>query len=485
MSDSIRDKVVRGAFWNAAERSCISLLLFISNIVLARLLSPDDFGYVGVLTVIISVSDVIVDCGLSTALIQKTHTSQIDYSTIFFWDSALSIFFYILFFLGSSFISSFFEQESLSPLMKVLGLTLIFNSLTIVQRTYLTKFMKFKKLARINATSTLIGAVLGVICAFVGFGVWSLIIKLLSRAVVCCALFWITSEWIPRLKCSMYSLRSLFRFSGFVFLTTLSENLYTNIISVVIGKNFSSTILGYFTQARKLEDVPRQTIASVVNNVTFSAFSSLQNNMNKLEKGVKDSFRLISYISFSLTIFLIVVAKPIIVLLFSEKWMGAIPYFQIICLYGLLMSIIELNMSVMKAVGDSKLLFYTGISSRMIGITLIIIGVVGGGMRGMLFCFVSSQIVSFIIVSYYVGAIINFGFWIQVKEMMPNLIVSIIAGFLSFLVLFLLHTGDMILLIVQFSIYFITLFTISSLLNLKSFALLLSVSRKYILYEKR
>ena len=121
----------------------------------------------------------------------------------------------------------------------------------------------------------------------------------------------------------------------------------------------------------------------------------------------------------------------------------------------------------------------------MIGITLIIIGVVGGGMRGMLFCFVSSQIVSFIIVSYYVGAIINFGFWIHVKEMMPNLIVSIIAGFLSFLVLFLLHTGDMILLIVQFSIYFITLFTISSLLNLKSFALLLSVSRKYILYEKR
>lgn len=470
MSESLKDQVIKGASWNGLERFGTAFFLFVSNLVLARLLSPDDFGCIGMLMVFISISDAIVDGGFGAALVQKKNASQIDFSTIFIWDVVLSLLLYLILFLLSPLIADFYEMDSLSTILRVQGVVLLFNGLSNIQRTMLTRQMNFKKQARINLSAMIIGSCLGILCAFCGMGIWSLVVKLLSTSILACICFWLTTTWFPNRCFSIKSLKSLFSFGGFVFLTSITNSIYSNIISLVIGKSFSSTTLGYFTQARKLEDIPRQTISSVVNNVTFPAFSSIQDDKIRLKKAISESLKFLSFINFSLTILMMVIARPIILLLFSEKWLPSVPYFQVICLYGLIMSIIELNLGVYKAVGKSNLLFITGIIRRVIGITLIISGTLWG-IKGVLIGYVVGQYISFVIVSYPLNTIIGYSLLDQIKHMLPNLIVSIIAGIFSYFIVFGVELNPFMLCCIQVIVFCVTIVLLSILFKIEGYQL--------------
>lgn len=432
MAKSLKEQVVTGAFWNGIERFGTAFFLFVSNLVLARLLSPDDFGCIGMLMVFISISEAIADGGFGAALVQKEQVSRLDYSTIFIWNILVSIFLYVVLFLCAPLIAAFYNIDSLAFILRVQGIILLFNGLCIVQRSMLQKNIMFKKLAKVNVTATIGGTVLGIFCAFIGWGIWSLVVKFLFTALMTTVILWIGSKWKPVIRFSKDSFRNLFSFGGFMFLTSITNSIYQNVISLVIGKSLSSATLGYFTQARKLEDVPRQTISSIITNVTFPAFSQLQNDKGRVFTALRKTVALLGFVNISFSVLLMIVAKPLVVLLLSEKWIQCVPYFQVICLYGVGMGFIDLYQSVFKGLGKSNYLFYTGLLRKSIGVILILLGA-QWGMKGILFGYVVGQFIGIVIVSIPIKRIINYGLLRQASDIMKSALPSLFAGLATFI----------------------------------------------------
>lgn len=432
MAKSLKEQVVAGAFWNGIERFGTAFFLFVSNLVLARLLSPDDFGCIGMLMVFISISEAIADGGFGAALVQKEQVSRLDYSTIFIWNILVSIFLYVVLFFCAPLIAAFYNIDSLAFILRVQGIILLFNGLCIVQRSMLQKNLMFKKLAKVNVTATIGGTVLGIFCAFIGWGIWSLVVKFLFTALMTTVILWIGSKWKPVIRFSKDSFRNLFSFGGFMFLTSITNSIYQNVISLVIGKSLSSATLGYFTQARKLEDVPRQTISSIITNVTFPAFSQLQNDKGRVFTALRNTVALLGFVNISFSVLLMIVAKPLVVLLLSEKWIQCVPYFQVICLYGVGMGFIDLYQSVFKGLGKSNYLFYTGLLRKSIGVILILLGA-QWGMKGILFGYVVGQFIGIVIVSIPIKRIINYGLLRQASDIMKSALPSLFAGLATFI----------------------------------------------------
>ena len=367
MTKSLKEQVVTGAFWNGIERFGTAFFLFVSNLVLARLLSPDDFGCIGMLMVFISISEAIADGGFGAALVQKKQVSRLDYSTIFIWNILVSFFLYGVLFLCAPLIAVFYNIDSLAFILRIQGVILLFNGLCIVQRSMLQKNLMFKKLAKVNVTATIGGTVLGIFCAFIGWGIWSLVVKFLFTALMTTVILWIGSKWKPVIRFSKESFRTLFGFGGFMFLTSITNSIYQNVISLVIGKSL-----------------------------------------------------------------LMIVAKPLIVFLLSEKWVQCVPYFQVICLYGVGMGFIDLYQSVFKGLGRSNYLFYTGLLRKSIGVILILLGA-QWGMKGILFGYVVGQFIGIVIVSIPIKRIINYGLLRQASDIIKSALPSLFAGLATFI----------------------------------------------------
>lgn len=452
MTESLKQKTISGMIWNAVERLGSSFFLFISNLILARLLSPDDFGYIGMLLVFISISDAIVDGGFGSALIQKKNPTEADYSTVFYWNLVLSVFMYALLFSTAPVIATFYMLPLLGDILKIQGIILIVNALTLIQRNVLKKQIAFKKIAKINLTAVVAGTSVGILFAYMGFGVWSLVIKSLVAGVIQCIIYWISSHWRPQWIFSWKSFTSLFRFGGFVFFTMIVNSLYSNILSLIIGKSFSATTLGYYTQARKLEDVPCQSLSAVVQNVTFPIFSQMQDNLEQLRESTRKCLKSLAFINFPLMMLMLIIAEPLFTLLFTDKWKPSVPYFQILCIFGYIMSILDLNGNVLQSLGKGKLFLFTRILQRGIGILLVLIGL-RWGMKGLLFGYVLSQYLAFIIVTLVSGKLIRYGTWQQVKDLFPMFIISISAAIVTyFLSLFIANANANYLILLAFRI---------------------------------
>lgn len=456
MSENLKSKVVKGAFWNGLERFGTAFFLFVSNLVLARLLSPDDFGCIGMLMVFISISEAIVDGGFGAALVQKKYVTSLDYSTIFLWNILVSIVLYGVLYLGAPTIAAFYKIESLTIILRVQGIVLFLYGLCIVQRSMLQKNMMFKKLAKVNIFATIGGTVLGIFCALIGCGIWSLVVKFLFTALMTMVLLWIGTKWRPKLDFSIDSFRLLFRFGGFMFLTSITNSIYQNVVSLVIGRNLSSATLGYFTQARKLEDVPRQAISSIIANVTFPAFSKLQDDNTRIFNAVRKTIALLGFVNISFSVLMIIVAKSLIILLLSEKWIQCVPYFQVICLYGIGMGFIDFYNSVFKGLGKSNYLFYTGVLRKSIGVALILLGV-NWGMKGILFGYIAGQLVGVVLMSFPIKIIIDYGLLLQTSDVLKNGMPALCAGLATVLLEQYVDVQNTLLLLVLQSICFLSL----------------------------
>ena len=263
-SVNLKDKTILGMVWSAIQRFGIMILSFISNLILARLLSPDDFGAVGMLAIFIALSSNFIDGGFGAALVQKSHPTQKDYSTIFYWNLSLAIFLYILMWHCAPIIASFYGINMLCQLLRFQALILIINSLGLIQRTMLRKQMLFKKIAMVDLNSSVISVIVAICFAYVGFGVWSLVIYQITLSVCQTLGLWITHRWIPSFIFDIKSFRSLFRFGGFLLISDLLNTICDNIQGLIIGKQFTPAVMGYYAQAKKLEEVPTTSLSNIV-----------------------------------------------------------------------------------------------------------------------------------------------------------------------------------------------------------------------------
>lgn len=358
MSESLGHKAVSGAIWAAIDRVGSMILQFVVNLVLARLLTPSDFGAIGMLTIFIAVSMTLVDGGFASALIQRKESDQTDFSTIFYWNVGVSVLFYGIIFLISPWIATFYKMDQLSNILKVLGLMIILNGILSVQIAKLQKDIQFKSLAAVNIVSYGLGAILGIIMAFTGYGVWSLVGLNLFSTFTKIIIFYIITRWHPSLVFSCESFKRLFSFGGYLLCANLLQTGCQNAQGLIIGKQFSAGQLGFYTQADKLNAVTSDSLPRIIIQVMYPIYSQLQDQREKLVNTVLMNLRVVAFIIFPLLSCLILTAEPIIAFLYGEKWLPAAPFFQILCVGGICTCLTNINYYAVAAVGQSKALFW-------------------------------------------------------------------------------------------------------------------------------
>lgn len=430
MNNTLKTQTISGMIWTSIQKFGVMIISFIANIVLARLLLPEDFGMIGMLMVFVAVADTLVNGGLGSALIQKKEPTDKDFSTVFYWNLLISIIIYVLLFFTAPSIANFYKMPKLYVLLRVLGVYLIISAFSIIQSSQLVKQLSFNKLAKITMTSTLIGSIISIVMAFLNFGVWSLIAKLLITNFIQCLLFWITNNWKPLLVFSFSSFRQLFKFSSYLLLSNFTGQIVAQFQTLVIGRFFSAGALGYYTQARTLSNIPESAIPQIVDQVMFPIYSSLQDNKASILNALKKSLKSLVFLNFPLMLLLLVIAEPLFIILFSDKWIDSVPYFQIFCFGSMLFSLNSNNVNVIKSLGKSNYILITTIINHSITLILIFIGL-KFGIKGVALGYALSMYFRFPVNAYFTGRLINYGVIKQIKDVGPTYLLSVITAILT------------------------------------------------------
>ena len=399
MEKSLGHKAVNGAVWATIDRFSYMGIQFTVNLILARLLLPSDFGIIGMLAIFISVSQTLIDGGFGSALIQKKNPTETDYSTIFFWNLGFSLILYLILYVAAIPIATFFSMPQLCPVLRIISLTLIISGILSIQRIRLQKELAFKKLAIVNLSAYFIGAVSAITMAKNGWGVWSLVFMQIIYYGCSVIVIWLITHWHPSLVFSPSSLKKLFGFGGFIMAASILQTVCQNVQGLIIGKKFSATQMGYFSQAYKLDQITSYTVPQIIVQVMYPVYSSFQDNKDELNKLVLMNMRVIAFIVFPILTTLIIIAEPLITFLYGAKWLPCVPYFQILCVAGFFVSLQNLNFYAVAAVGKSKSLFKWSFYKWGFLLGALLLGM-HFGMYGILWGMVISSINIFLTNSY-------------------------------------------------------------------------------------
>lgn len=450
MADYIKQKATSGIVWASIRKFVGMGISFISGIILARLLTPDDYGCIGMLSIFMMIASTFVDGGLASALIQKKRPTQEDYSTIFFFNLGMSLLMYAVLFFSAPVIARFYKIPLLCSVLRVQGLVLIINAFSIIQSNQLRKKLQFKKLSIVSLSASIVAIIVTILMAYKGFGVWSLVTMNLLTSFIPAVVFWLTNKWHPLLVFSKSSFKELFSFGFFMFLSNLINTFCNNIQGLLIGRFYNPATMGYYSKAKSTEEIASTSISDILGQVTYPIFSEYQNDRKMLVDVIKQMTIMIAYITFPMMLLLMLLAKPIFILLYSERWLDSVPYFQILCIAGIAICMQVLNYNAIAAIGKSRIMFRWTIVKRGVGICLIVGGLVIWGLKGLLGGMVlSSWFIYFVNVGLcdkYVGYKLMDQLW----DIVPILILSIVSMAVPFALAFVLtHLNMYIIAIIQ------------------------------------
>lgn len=483
MNESIENKAVQSMAWSTVDKIGTLTLSFLTNLILARILLPEDFGSIAMLNVFIAVADIIVHGGFGVALIQSKEVTKIDCSSVFFCNLGIAVALYTLLFFLAPYVADFYNLQLLSPLLRAQALILIINSFSTVQLSLLKRELNFKQLAIRNIASAIIGLALGLLGAIIGFGPWSLIVCSLSGGIVGIILLWRASTWRPSWEFSKDSVRRLFGFGGLLMLSSIISTIYDNIQSLIIGKFFTSVDLGYINQAKKLQGVPAGAISSIVSQVTLPIFSSLQDDNHSLKDALKKNIRFIQYINMPLMMLLIVVAEPLIQMLYGERWTASAPFLQILCVSQLINVINPLNLNIICAKGKGNTYLYIQCLKFIIAIGLVYISV----RYGLITLFISLSIIPFVeffLCSFVNKKLIDYGTWEQIKDILPAFLEAFVPLALCFFIKVLFNQNMYVLMLEQIIVFFTAFILLSKLFRNNAYFAYLNlvrrINKKYI-----
>lgn len=433
MADNLKQKTISGAMWSSIHKFASVILNFVSGVVLARLLTPSDYGVIGMLTIFLAICNTFIDGGFGYALIQKKRPTDIDYSTILYWNVYLSIVLYLILYFSAPFIAKFYDLPLLRDVLRVLGINLIINAARIVQRNQLRKRLEFKKVAIINISSSVFALAVTIYLAWKGWGVWALVAQQLILSSLCTSLYWITSKWHPVFQFSKESFKELFSFGGFVLLSNLFSTFCNNIQGLLIGKLYNPSTLGFFSKARGLENQASTFISSVLDQVSYPVLSEAQDEKARMVSIMRRFTRLSAFFTIPAMFLLILLARPIFLLFYGAKWLTSIPYFQLLCLAGIATCLQNINYNAVAALGKSKVLFKWTFIKKSLGLILVVGGLWAFGIYGLL---VGSVLASWLV--YFINAsladkYVGYGFLAQTKDILPILACSAIAFAIAYL----------------------------------------------------
>ena len=485
MAGNLKQKTVSGAMWSGIHKFAAVVLHLVSGVVLARLLTPSDYGVIGMLTIFLAICRTFIDGGFGSALIQKKRPTDVDYSTILYWNLGLSVVLYFILYFSAPFIAKFYDLPILSEVLRVLGITLIINAARIVQHNQLRKRLEFKKVALINIVSSFIALVITIYLAWKGWGVWALVAQQLLLSVLCTLLYWITARWRPVLVFSRESFRALFSFGGFVLLSNLFNTLCNNIQGLLIGKVYNSSTLGFYSKARSFEHQTSTFISSVLDQVSYPVLSEAQDEKKRMVSILKRFTGLSAFCTFPVMLLLILLARPIFLLLYGERWLASVPYFQLLCLAGISICLQNINYYAVAALGRSRVLFRWTFFKRTIGLALVVGGLCAFGIYGLLVGTVISAWLIYAVNSGLASKYVGYKFGEQMYDLLPILACSCIAFLAAYLSTRFFSIGSiyivgLIRFIVFLPIYFLLsyLFKLEALTSARESAVLLIRSLK-------
>lgn len=431
---SIKQQATKSVFWSAVERLSTQGVQFLLSIIIARLLLPTDYGLIAMLTIFLAIAQTFIDSGFANALIQRQQRTEADFATVFYFNIAISVIIYLLLYLAAPLIASFYEEPQLVAITRVVGLILIINSFGIVQQAQLTIALDFKRQAIASLAGVTAGGVLGVWMAYSGYGVWALVSQTLLSGLLRVAMLSLFSRWRPRASFSKESFRVLFSFGSKLLLSSLLHTLYTNLYTLIIGKRFPTSDLGYFNRAQTLAQFPSTNFTNIIVRAVYPIQTRLQNDDEQLYAVFLKYLRMSCYLIFPIMIAFCAVAEPLVELLLKEKWLPAVPLLQILCFAYMWDPVMKINHNMLNVKGRSDYFLYAELWKKVAGFT-ILFGSLPFGIRAMCLGLVLYSFVDIAIIAYYVWRLTRITLLSQIRVLLPVVLLSFSMGGVMYLLM--------------------------------------------------
>ena len=425
---SLKDKTVKGTFWSAADTFLAQGITFVVGIVLARILSPEEYGLIGIVLIFTTVMQSIVDCGFSNSLIRKPNVREEDYNTLFYFNLFVSIVLFAVLFGSAPWIARFFDQPQLISLVRVMGLLLFFQALSIVQNTILSKRIDFKTKTKASVTSAVTSGIIGIVMALLGYGVWSLVAQQLSRQLVYSVCLWGLNKWWPQMKFSIDSLKYMWGFGWKLLLSGLLNNIWNEIYQVVVGKFYSPATLGQYSRSRQYASIFSSNLTGIVQRVSFPVLSEIQDEKQRLISGYRRIIKTTMFITAGMMIPLGAIAEPLIFCLIGPKWHQAATFLPLICVSMSLYPLHAINLNMLQVQGRTDIHLYIEIIKKIIAIGPICLGIFVN-VYWMLIGTIVTGIISFFLNSYYTGKSLGYTSWMQLKDVWPSYGIAFMTAF--------------------------------------------------------
>ena len=465
---SLKLKTIKGAFWNAFELLGGKLVQVIITIFLARILSPEDFGVIGLLVIFTELSKVILDSGFSQALIRKQDARQEDYTSIFYFNVFIGIFLYIILYLVSPSISIFYNYPELTDISRAIFLTIFINSFGVVQNAKIVKDVNFKILANRTIIANLFSGLFAIYLAYEDFGVWALVIQMITASFLRVILLWSFSKWWPSFSFSIIPIKKLFAFSSNLLVSGVFDVIVSNIQTLLIGKFYTKADLGFYSQAKQLSSIPSQTLTSIITNVTYPTLSTIQNRLDQLKVAYRQIIRISLFTVLPLMLILLAIANNLIPLILGDKWIPAIDYFVLLCISGAFFPLNTISLSILLVRGNSKLYLRLSIIKRIITLLAIVI-TINYSVLALVIGQVVANIVNIFITMIFSGKEINYIFKEQFNDIYSIILLSGVISFVTYFYGFqMILNSDLFIVILNFCSAYLTFILLSFIFKLRA-----------------
>lgn len=433
MADSLKQKAAKGILWSTVERFSVQGVQFVIMIVMARLLTPYDYGIIGMLAIFIAVAQSLIDSGFSQALIRKQDRTDVDNNTVFYFNIVVSALLYLILYVSAPFVADFYDTPQLCTVMRVVCLGIVFNSFAVVQRALLTIRIDFKTQAKAALTAAATSGIVGIVMAWHCFGVWSLVVQQLLNLGVNTGLLWLLSKWRPRLVYSWRSFHELFAFGSKLLASGLLDTVYRNIYPIVIGKLFSASSLGHYTRAHQFSEFPSSNVTGIIQRVTYPVLCEIQNDDVRLANIYRKFLKLSAFVIFPLMAGLAAVAGPFVNIMLGSQWGFCGQLLQVICFSMMWYPVHSINLNLLQVKGRSDLFLRLEVIKKILGVAVLCV-TAPFGLMVMCYGQIFSSLVSLVINTYYTGKLINVGFVRQMRDLLPTTILCLIMFTLILLV---------------------------------------------------
>lgn len=480
---SLKDKTVKGVAWSGIDNVVQFGITFLVSIVLARLLSPDDYGLIGIITIFTVIGEALVNGGFTTALIRKNDVTENDYNTAFFANLIVSIFLYVVIFIAAPYIALFFHRGELVLLTRVASIALIIGALALVQQTRLTKRIDFKTQTKVTIIAAISSGVIGIGMALLGFGVWSLIAQNISKLFFKAVFLWIYNKWIPKLSFSRKSFNELFGFGWKIMVSGLLDCVWKELYQVVVGRFYSPATLGQYTRAKQFSTLFSSNLTNVIQRVTYPVLSCIQDDRERMISAYRRLIKTSMFITSISMLFLGAISEPLIYCLIGKKWHEAATFLPLICIAGSLYPLHAINLNMLQVQGRSDLFLGLEIVKKTIALIPLSIGAFIGIMP-MLYTNLVTGLIAFFLNSHYSGKLLGYSSWMQLKDVSSSYIIAVVMALSVYFWKF-IPVSHWVILPIQLLVGTSVFFLICKTTNNQEFVELKNIVVRYIKNIKR